>query len=475
VLGAVPVLIAIERSPHLFASRAAAALAVALLAAAWAMAYRRRKLGWPVELLTAAALAVVVNAVTDARSVQGFFFAALMFNGLFGGPVQLLARLVLVQAAFFSVGNANAWSAIGFTAAGVVVWALGRAIEHQQALEARFRSLVTNASDMIVVLGDGGKIAWQSPAVGKQLGRSLADGEVAAAERLQLKHADGSVRECEALVTDLRSDPNVAGVVLNMRDVTERNRTAKELAAAKREVEIAAQIQTALLPRDLRAPGFELAAVMQPAVDVGGDYYDVLPAKDGCFIGIGDVTGHGLDAGLIMLMVQSAIAALVRERPQASPRELVCALNAVLYDNVKNRLGKADHVTFSLLKLQADGTVTFAGAHEELVIVRKDRVESVATPGTWLGAMPEVDRATVDTTLKLEAGDVLVLYTDGVTEARNAGGELFGHERLVARAGALRGKSPGELVKALEADVAAWAAKRDDDVTLLACRYAPTR
>ncbi|MBL8953514.1 MAG: SpoIIE family protein phosphatase [Myxococcaceae bacterium] len=454
------------------APRAAAAVAIAVLALAWVWAYRKKRVVWPLEVLTGAVLFVVINAVSDPRGVQPFFFAALMFNGLYGGPVQLAFRLVLVQAAFFSPGNASAFSAIGFTAAGVVVWALGRAMEHQQRLEARFRSLVTNASDMIVVLGAGGKITWQSPAVHKQLGRSLSDGEVTAHERLELKHANGQLREIEALVTDLTADPNVEGIVLNMRDVTDRNRADRELVAAKREVEIAAQIQTALLPRVLQAPGYEVAASMHPAEEVGGDYYDVLPAAGGCFIGIGDVTGHGLNAGLTMLMIQSAIAALVGQRPTASPRELVCALNTVLYDNLKNRLGKADHVTFSLLKLSADGAVTFAGAHEELVVVRKDRVESVQTPGTWLGAMPDIERATVETTLKLERGDVLVLYTDGAIEARNGGGEQFGHERLAARAEALRGKSPSELIAALEADVEKWAVKQSDDVTLLACRYA---
>ncbi len=471
LLGSVPVILAIERSPRLAATRIAGFVAVLVLAATWVLAYRKKKLDWRHEVVAAAALFAIVRAPDDPRGVQPFFFATLMFNGLFGGPWQLVLRLVLVQAAFFSTGNTSFLSAVGFTVAGLVVWALGRAIEQQERLDARFRALVTNSSDLIVVLGEEGKIVWQSPSAARVLGRELTDDEVPRTLRPELKHADGSLRQCDVQLTDMRTDPNVRGVVLNIRDVTERNRAVEGLAAAKREVEIAAQIQTALLPRVLTAPGYEVAAVMQPAADVGGDYYDVLPSKDGCFIGVGDVTGHGLNAGLIMLMVQSAISALVRERPGATPRELVCALNAVLFDNVKNRLGKGDHVTFSLLKLTPQGTVTFAGAHEELVVVRRDRVETVATPGTWLGAMPDIERATVDTTLELERGDVLVLYTDGVTEARDAKGEQFGYDRLVARAETLRGKSANEIVEALKADVAAWAAQQDDDVTLLACRY----
>src|SRR5499427_5838204 len=83
------------------------------------------------------------------------------------------------------------------------------------------------------------------------------------------------------------------------------------------EMEIASKIQTAILPnitpRAVR--GLEIAARMRRATEVGGDYYDVLPTEDGCWLGIGDVAGHGLPAGIIMLTIQSAIAALTQDRP----------------------------------------------------------------------------------------------------------------------------------------------------------------
>src|SRR5262252_1055280 len=88
----------------------------------------------------------------------------------------------------------------------------------------------------------------------------------------------------------------------------ERERLAEEL-------EIAARIQATMLPRISRVAGLEIAAVMVPSAEVGGDYYDIIPTKGGCWIGIGDVAGHGLKSGLVMMMIQSILATLVRHEP----------------------------------------------------------------------------------------------------------------------------------------------------------------
>ena len=78
---------------------------------------------------------------------------------------------------------------------------------------------------------------------------------------------------------------------------------------------------------------------MVPATEVGGDYYDVIPCADGCWIGVGDVAGHGLSAGLVMLMVQSAFRCLGAYLARGDARRLVVALNQLIFDNVRNRLG----------------------------------------------------------------------------------------------------------------------------------------
>jgi hypothetical protein len=255
-------------------------------------------------------------------------------------------------------------------------------------------------------------------------------------------------------------------------------RAASELMHKQRlekELEIGARIQTCLLPKSVTIPELELSARMVPASEVGGDYYDAFAAGNGGYIGVGDVAGHGLTSGLVMLMVQSVVGALARKSPEAPPSDLVCALNTVLYDNIRHRLQNKEHVTFTLLRYEVGGKLTFAGAHEEICVYRRKlgKVELVETPGTWLGAMRDVRKHTVDSTLQLEPGDIVLLYTDGVTEARSESGKQFGLDRLTALVENSNDLPMAALVERIYRAVADHAAELDDDVTLLAFRYTP--
>jgi sigma-B regulation protein RsbU (phosphoserine phosphatase) len=244
----------------------------------------------------------------------------------------------------------------------------------------------------------------------------------------------------------------------------------------RRELEIATRIQTSILPRDREVPNLEVAATMLPATEVGGDYYDVLPTADGCWFGIGDVAGHGLTSGIVMMMVQSVVATIVRANPNATPRQLVAAINVVLYENIRDRLRQDEHVTFTLLRYGGDGRVAFAGAHEEMLVRRASgKIEHVATPGTWLGVLPDIERETVDSEITLGVGDVLVLYTDGVIEARDASGAEFGMDRLAEAVKQAPGGSAigvrDEALRAVEA-WSAWGVERADDITIVVVRRA---
>jgi serine phosphatase RsbU (regulator of sigma subunit) len=148
-------------------------------------------------------------------------------------------------------------------------------------------------------------------------------------------------------------------------------------------------------------------------------------------------------------------------------------LNRVLFENIRHRLIKDDFVTLSLLRV-TDRQIVFAGAHEQFLVCRaKTGVpEPVVTPGTWLGVMPDIARFTTETTLDLEPEDLVVLYTDGITEARNAGGEQYGLERLGAMIQRYRKKPIEEVRDAVLDDVSAWSARRDDDATLVLLRRA---
>ncbi len=241
----------------------------------------------------------------------------------------------------------------------------------------------------------------------------------------------------------------------------------------KQEMEIAARIQTSILPTHLAVPHLELAARMQPATEAGGDYYDVLPVQGGAWIGIGDVAGHGLPAGIVMLMIQSAVATMCRQLPDADPREHVCRLNELLYENIRTRLGQDEHVTLTLLRFFESGRLLFAGAHEDILIWRAaaQRVEVIETPGVWLGAAPDIASASVTSDVQLNDGDVLLLHTDGATQARDARREELGLERL-AEAFSRHAAGPVQnTLEALWAAVYGWCPHPADDVTLLIFRY----
>jgi hypothetical protein len=243
-------------------------------------------------------------------------------------------------------------------------------------------------------------------------------------------------------------------------------------AAAKRELEIASQIQSTMLPREIDVPGFEIAAGMVPASEVGGDYYDVRTMDDGCWIGIGDVSGHGLGAGVLMMMVQTSVASLTLDDTHRV-EEVVDRVNRVLHDNIRARLRERDFVTFALLRLWRDGRLVVAGAHEPLLVHRKatGTCTRIELGGAWLGLGPSIADFTRPQCLELEPGDTVVLHTDGVTEAANAARERFGLDRLARVVERLASRPVAELHSHLEQEVLSFTARQADDVTLLVLRY----
>ena len=246
----------------------------------------------------------------------------------------------------------------------------------------------------------------------------------------------------------------------------ERSRLQSELALAKR-------IQAALLPREVNLRGLQIAGDTDPCAELGGDYYDVRPTDDGCWMGIGDVSGHGVTAGLVMLMMQATAAALTRLHLFKSPSEVLARLNEVLYENIRRRMAGDEHITAALLRLHDDGRITFAGAHEELLVfrARTGACERVQTSGTWLGVVPDIRRVTHDQQIWLEPGDCLALYTDGLTEATNDAGQQFGVERVCAEIERLGAATPREIVRALLARVREFAPTPSDDITAVVARY----
>jgi sigma-B regulation protein RsbU (phosphoserine phosphatase) len=263
-----------------------------------------------------------------------------------------------------------------------------------------------------------------------------------------------------------RSFNRMADDVARLIDTT----AAKEALTA--ELALAARMQQSLLPSAPQVPGLEIAGAMSTVTQVGGDYYDVLPTRDGAWIAIGDVSGHGFNTGVVTLLAQSAIHSVTRALPDAAPGELLPMVNDVLHDLVRIRLGLRDHMTLTLLRYRDDGSVEFAGAHQEIIVRAADgSSRTIETSGPWLAVVPDIAEHLVSGRFELAAGETIVLFTDGVVEARAAAGDMFGLDRLLDTLAALPRDASARAVRdAVFARVHAMAPTLDDDATLLAIR-----
>jgi sigma-B regulation protein RsbU (phosphoserine phosphatase) len=166
------------------------------------------------------------------------------------------------------------------------------------------------------------------------------------------------------------------------------------------------------------------------------------------------------------------VTGLVNALPQASPAEIVCQLNRVMRLNIRERLDQAEHATFLMCRYRSDGSLVLAGAHEELVVFRasKGRCERYPTNGVWLGIAEDISAMTSDSGLTLELGDVLLLYTDGLIEARSANGEELGIDRVEEILRTSAHSSVESILERLVSAVSAWTPVQQDDVTLILAR-----
>ncbi len=238
------------------------------------------------------------------------------------------------------------------------------------------------------------------------------------------------------------------------------------------ELEITRQFQQMLLPTEQELKKIEeldIAGFMQPAEEVGGDYYDILKYGDKIQIAIGDVTGHGLASGMLMLMVQMAIRILFIQ--QIHPNHCSLAnLNIAIYDNIQ-RMKSDKNLTLSLLEYQ-QGKLTISGQHEEVLIIRRSgKVERIDTVnlGFFIGMIKDIQPMIYQTELQLNYGDGVILYTDGITETLMHNGELYGVERLAQIASQYWHLSAHEIQNLVIEDVKRNAAesKLKDDLTLV--------
>ena len=234
------------------------------------------------------------------------------------------------------------------------------------------------------------------------------------------------------------------------------------------EMEVAKRIQTALLPKSINLNGYEICATMAPAEEVGGDYYDVIQAENGDrWVAVGDVSGHGVDSGLIMMMAQTSIMSIIRESAPTTPSTVIVSANGVIRENIA-RLGSSHYMTLMLLKLE-DKAIRYAGMHQDLLVYRSgtETVEVAPTSGTWLGIIDDPAPFLEEQQIAINENDVVLLYTDGVTELQDSASNLFGQERLADAFSRYASLPVDDALAGLVDEIGRFPATQQDDITLL--------
>ncbi|MCT7967843.1 AAA family ATPase [Laspinema sp. D1] len=218
------------------------------------------------------------------------------------------------------------------------------------------------------------------------------------------------------------------------QEIQELNKQLKsDNLRMRAELEVTRQLQQMMLPtaEEIQAiPGLDIAGFMEPADEIGGDYYDLLQEGDQIKFAIGDVTGHGLESGVVMIMVQTAVRTLI-ESQEINPSKFLDILNRTIYKNVQ-RIKAEKSMTLAVLDYE-NGRVKISGQHEEILIVRQggivERIDTVDL-GFPIGLISDMVDFVASETVELQPGDGVVLYTDGITEAADINNVQYGLDRL---------------------------------------------
>ncbi len=260
-------------------------------------------------------------------------------------------------------------------------------------------------------------------------------------------------------------------IILNERLKVENVRMSAELNVTR-------QLQQMILPQtfdlsDIKS--LDIACYMEPASEVGGDYYDVINQDGRLKIGIGDVTGHGLESGVLMIMVQTAVRTLL-ENHETDPKKFLNAINRTIYHNLQ-RMKSSKNLSLALLDYQ-DGIMRVSGQHEEIIVVRESgKVEQIDTMdlGFPIGLELDINEFINYQDVPLYAGDVVVLYTDGITEATNIDDVQYGIERLIEVVKQNLSQSAKTIKQAALADIRRHIGKQKvfDDITILVMKRKP--
>ncbi|HLO48099.1 MAG TPA: SpoIIE family protein phosphatase [Kamptonema sp.] len=267
------------------------------------------------------------------------------------------------------------------------------------------------------------------------------------------------------------------------QEIVELNeRLSAENIRMSTELEVTRQLQQMILPKPEelhQITELDIAGFMEPAEEVAGDYYDIIRQNGRIKISIGDVTGHGLESGVLMIMVQMALRTLLTHNETDSEKILI-TLNRTIYENVQ-RMNCDKSLSLSLLDY-SDGILTLSGQHEEMIVMRCgcDRepiIERINTEnlGFPLGLEADIDDYLKSVKIELGVGDVVVLYTDGITEADDLKNVQYGLDRLIEIIKQNWQRSANEISQGIINDLRRHIGTQKvyDDITLVVFKYNP--
>ena len=374
-----------------------------------------------------------------------------------------------------------------------------KAIKELRESEMRHRTLIENASDIIVVLNSKGVVSFISPACEKVLGkkeddfigkdwfqfaeesfrlkikneyfRSLSQKLVSFSFEGRFIDANGDSRVLDATAQNLLNDEAIEGVVLNVRDVTERLKSQAAIRDSAEEFRVAREIQQHLFPK--QAPiidGFDIAGASSPAAATGGDYFDYLKTTDGQLVlAVADVSGHGAGPAMLMAETRAYLRLLVRNRHHLG--DILVRANNMVGEDV----GKDRFITMHLVKLDSKSKMiahSSSGHTPGYIIGEKGEIKSkMKRTGIALGVTPDAPYE-VEGPLKLVKGDIIILLTDGLAETPNSEGELFGAQRVIDELHRNRSLSAAEIVNSVFKMVADFSqgAEQEDDYTMIVAK-----
>ena len=375
--------------------------------------------------------------------------------------------------------------------------------ERLRESELRYRTLWENSPDAVLICDAAAVVGFANPAaesvfgwaVGELAGTALAVLEPAgggglsqalnswaqadpnASSRRALVEGRARRKDGREILVEVASSrmelPGGAWFVLFVRDITEKRENEVELRAREEQMRAAREIQQRLFPRQAPAfPGFDIAGTSVPADETGGDYYDFVPmVGEELGLVVADVSGHGLGPSLLMVETRALLRVVARNR--MDPGEILARANRVIAEDVQGRL----YVTLTLVRLSpVTGEYVFANAGHPAGLVFgpdgtvKTQLKRTGGPLGFTKAKPPASSPPA----RLEPGDILLLYTDGLRESPcpascPGGSQEFGLERIEDVVRRNRDRSAGEIIQALCESVTTHCAPAplEDDLTVV--------